>query len=153
MLGIAGAMRHWRADRRTAIAMTFLVFTFTLALVFYLNFKYGYSLHSEQPIAGHEVRQRDYFFMVSFALWGIWVAMGLAAGIEWVAEQFRLRQPDGNASGLALRVDAGGREVELDGALAHSECGSLPRSPRSRRSFMSRGSSSYASAIESSSRE
>ncbi len=26
-LGIAGAMRHWRSDRRTAIAMTFLVFT------------------------------------------------------------------------------------------------------------------------------
>ena len=93
-LGIAGAMRHWRSDRRTAIAMTFLVFTFTLALVFYLNFKYGYSLHSEQGIAAHEVRQRDYFFMVSFALWGIWVAIGLAAGLEWVAEQFRLRQPD-----------------------------------------------------------
>src|SRR6266487_2266299 len=93
-LGIAGAMRHWRSDRRTAIAMTFLVFTFTLALVFYLNFKYGYSLHSEQGIAAHEVRQRDYFFMVSFALWGIWVAIGLASGLEWVAEQFRLRQPD-----------------------------------------------------------
>ena len=93
-LGIAGAMRHWRADRRTAIAMTFLVFTFTFALVFYLNFKYGYSLHSEQPLAAHEVRQRDYFFMVSFALWGIWVAMGLAAGIEAVGEWLRERQPD-----------------------------------------------------------
>jgi hypothetical protein len=93
-VGVGGAMRHWRSDRRTAIAMTFLVFTFTLALVFYLNFKYGYSLHNEQPVAAHEVRQRDYFFMVSFALWGIWVAMGLAAGIEWVAEQFRQRQPD-----------------------------------------------------------
>ena len=93
-VGGVGALRHWRADRRTAIAMTFLVFTFTLALVFYLNFKYGYSLHNEQPIAAHEVRQRDYFFMVSFALWGIWVAMGLAALIEWVADQFRDRQPD-----------------------------------------------------------
>jgi len=93
-LGIAGAMRHWRADKRTALAMTFLVFTFTFALVFYLNFKYGYSLHSEQPLEAHEVRQRDYFFMVSFALWGIWVAMGLASGIEWVADLFRERQPD-----------------------------------------------------------
>src|SRR5882762_4161834 len=94
LIGVGGALRHWRADRRTAIAMTFLVFTFTFALVFYLNFKYGYSLHAEQQIAAHEVRQRDYFFMVSFALWGIWVAMGLAAGIEWVAEWFRQRQPD-----------------------------------------------------------
>src|SRR6266446_6333628 len=93
-LGIAGAMRHWRADKRTALAMTFLVFTFTFALIFYLNFKYGYSLHPEQPLAAHEVRQRDYFFMVSFALWGIWVAMGLAAGIEAVGEWLRERQPD-----------------------------------------------------------
>src|SRR5712691_3881778 len=92
-VGGAGAMRHWRADKRTALAMTVLVFTFTFALIFYLNFKYGYSLHPEQPLAAHEVRQRDYFFMVSFALWGIWVAMGLAAGIEWVSEVFRQRQP------------------------------------------------------------
>src|SRR3989475_439747 len=93
-LGISGAIRHWRADRRTAIAMTLLMFTFTFALVFYLNFKYGYSLHPGEPLAAHEVRQRDYFFLVSFALWGIWVAMGLAAGIEWVGEWFRERQPN-----------------------------------------------------------
>src|SRR5213079_2980362 len=64
------------------------------ALVFYLNFKYGYSLHGEQPLAAHEVRQRDYFFMVSFAIWGIWVAMGLAAMLEGVGDWFRERQPD-----------------------------------------------------------
>ena len=93
-LGIGGAIRHWRADRRTAIAMTLLMLTFSFALVFYLNFKYGYSLHSEQPISAHEVRQRDYFFLVSFALWGIWVAMGLAALIEYVGDLFRDRQPD-----------------------------------------------------------
>ena len=92
-VGISGAIRHWRADRRTALAMTLLMFTFTFALVFYLNFKYGYSLHPEQGVNAHEVRQRDYFFMVSFALWGIWVAMGLASGIEWVGEWFRERQP------------------------------------------------------------
>jgi len=93
-VGGAGALRHWRADKRTALAMTVLMFTFTFMLVFYLNFKYGYSLHPEQPLAAHEVRQRDYFFMVSFALWGIWVAMGLAAGIEAVSDWFRERQPD-----------------------------------------------------------
>src|SRR6266404_5767548 len=93
-VGGFGAMRHWRADRRTALAMSVLMFTFTLALVFYLNFKYGFSLHPEQPLAAHEVRQRDYFFMVSFALWGIWVAMGLASMIEGVGDWFRERQPD-----------------------------------------------------------
>ena len=93
-VGLGGAVRHWRADKRTAIAMTALMFIFTFALVFYLNFKYGYSLHPEAAVNQHEVRQRDYFFICSFAIWGIWVGMGLAAGIEWVGDLFRERQPD-----------------------------------------------------------
>src|SRR5213594_3997520 len=39
-LGVLGAWRHWKADFRTAFAMTALVGTFTLLLIFYLNFKY-----------------------------------------------------------------------------------------------------------------
>lgn len=76
-LGLIGVRRHWLADRRSALAMTALVLTLTIALVFYLNFKWGYS----QPYAGleHEVRERDYFFVASFAAWGVWVGMGLAA--------------------------------------------------------------------------
>jgi hypothetical protein len=93
-LGGIGAMRHWRADKRTASAMTLLVVLFTLALVFYLNFKYGYSLHPEAPVTSHEVRERDYFFICSFAIWGIWVAMGLAALMEWVADLFREREAE-----------------------------------------------------------
>jgi len=79
-LGFLGARRHWRADRRSALAMTTLVLTLTVALVFYLNFKWGYS----QPYSGleHEVRERDYFFIASFAAWGVWVGIGLAALAE-----------------------------------------------------------------------
>ncbi|MGH7530477.1 MAG: glycosyltransferase family 117 protein [Gemmatimonadales bacterium] len=84
MLGVVGAWRHWRADRRTALAMTTLMFFFTFALVFYLNFKWGYSMPFNEPGLLHEVRERDYFFICSFALWGIWVGMGLAALMEWV---------------------------------------------------------------------
>ena len=88
-LGIGGAFRHWRADPRSALGMSLLVVAFTFALVFYLNFKYGYSLHTtDQPVAAHEVRERDYFFISSFALWGIWVALGLGGIIEWVADRF-----------------------------------------------------------------
>jgi len=83
-LGLLGARRHWRADRRSALAMTALVVTLTAALVFYLNFKWGYS----QPFTAagvaleHEVRERDYFFVASFAAWGVWVGIGLAALME-----------------------------------------------------------------------
>lgn len=86
-LGLLGARRHWRADRRSALAMTTLVLTVSLALVFYLNFKWGYS----QPYTGleHEVRERDYFFIASFAIWGVWVGIGLAA----IAEALVARLP------------------------------------------------------------
>src|SRR6185503_3951090 len=35
LIGVLGAWRHWRSDKRTALAMTLLVFTFTFALIFY----------------------------------------------------------------------------------------------------------------------
>jgi len=93
-LGLLGAGRHWRADRRRAIAMTVLMATFTLLLIFYLNFKYGYSWQPEKQLA-REVRERDYFFIASYALWGVWVGMGLATLIEWISEGLELRVPDG----------------------------------------------------------
>src|ERR1700694_1957581 len=92
-VGGIGAWRHWRADKRTALAMTLLMFTFTFALVFYLNFKWGYSQPFNLPGQQHEVRERDYFFICSFALWGIWMGMGLAALMEWAGDFFRARQP------------------------------------------------------------
>src|SRR5438270_878479 len=67
-VGSLGAYRHWKADRRTAVAMTTLMATLTLLLIFYLNFKYGYSQRPDLPQALHEVRERDYFFIASFAL-------------------------------------------------------------------------------------
>src|SRR2546428_10050602 len=82
------------ADRRRAIALTVLVATFTLLLIFYLNFKYGYSWQPERQLA-REVRERDYFFIASFALWGVWVGMGLATLMEWITEALEAREPDG----------------------------------------------------------
>src|SRR5438034_1166720 len=62
-LGLLGARRHWRADRRAAVAMTTLLLTLSVALVFYLNFKWGYSQAFGGPGLEHEVRERDYFFI------------------------------------------------------------------------------------------
>jgi len=83
LLGMIGAFVHWKADRRSALAMGALMFTLVIALVFYLNFKWGYS----QPYVGldHEVRERDYFFIASFAAWGVWVGIGLGAIAQYIA--------------------------------------------------------------------
>jgi hypothetical protein len=92
-LGFLGARRHWRAERRAGFAMTALMGTVTVALVFYLNFRWGDSQPYSGPGLEHEVRERDYFFIASFALWGIWVAMGLATLMEWITESLATREP------------------------------------------------------------
>ncbi len=94
-LGFAGARKHWRAEPRAALAMTTLVATLTVALVFYLNFKWGFSQRFVGPGLEHEVRERDYFFIASFAAWGICVGMGLAAVMEWLQRGLGPGQPRG----------------------------------------------------------
>lgn len=93
-LGIVGAWRHWKSDPRTALAFTSLVLTLTLLLITYLNFRYGYSQYGDRQSLDREVRERDYFYIGSFALWGIWVGMGLASLMEWLREFFIERVPD-----------------------------------------------------------
>ncbi len=92
-LGLLGARRQWRAERRAALAMTTLVVTLTAALVFYLNFRWGFSQPYGGPGLEHEVRERDYFFIASFAVWGIWVGVGLAVVMEWIQEGLAHRAP------------------------------------------------------------
>src|SRR2546423_15370391 len=71
--------------------MTTLMLTLTVALVFYLNFKWGYSQPYSGPGLEHEVRERDYFFIGSFAAWGVWVGMGIATLMEWIEEAVAAR--------------------------------------------------------------
>ena len=79
-LGIWGLWLTWRVNRGAFYLLGGLTLTVTIGLVFYLNFKYGYSLAPEvQPRELHEVRERDYFFIVSFGLWGALAGMGLTA--------------------------------------------------------------------------
>ena len=93
VVGLLGAVRHWMAERRQAIVMTTMMVTITVALIFYLNFKYGYSQYEGQQLI-REVRERDYFFIVSYSAWGVWVAMGLATLMEWFQEGLATRIPD-----------------------------------------------------------
>ena len=52
--------------------------TVSVLLVYYLNFKYGFS---QAPELGdsvpREVRDRDYFFVWLFSIWGVWIAIAL----------------------------------------------------------------------------
>ncbi|HEV8446016.1 MAG TPA: DUF2723 domain-containing protein [Gemmatimonadaceae bacterium] len=76
VLGLAGARAHAARDRPSFWYFSALMFTMTLLLVYYLNFKLGSSQNPTSP-QDHEVRDRDYFFIWSFSAWGVWAALGL----------------------------------------------------------------------------
>jgi len=80
-LGLFGAWEHYRRDKVSWAYIAVLFATLSVALVFYLNFKYGYSYPAPAGtgLEGREVRERDYFFIVSFSVWGIWAGMGITA--------------------------------------------------------------------------
>jgi hypothetical protein len=85
-LGIFGAWSHYRRDRTSWIYFALLFVTLSVGLTFYLNFKYGYS-YPDVSREVTEVRERDYFFIVSFSLWGIWAGVGIAALWLWLSER------------------------------------------------------------------
>ena len=86
-LGFVGLWRHWKGDPDSFWYFATLLVTVTAVLIYYLNFKYGYSMNPEIPIAQHEVRERDYFFIVSFNLWGLYVGMGIVTLWESVGRR------------------------------------------------------------------
>lgn len=77
-LGGVGLWTAWSADRVLFGYLAVLAVTLTLGLVYYLNFRYGYSLAPGiTDRAQHEVRERDYFFIAGFMLWGVLAGIGL----------------------------------------------------------------------------
>jgi hypothetical protein len=84
-LGLWGAAVHRRRDPESFWYFGPLVLSTTIGLIYYLNFKYG---ASQAPELGgsveREIRDRDYFYIWSFSLWGLWAALGLTAAWERV---------------------------------------------------------------------
>ncbi|HUQ19702.1 MAG TPA: DUF2723 domain-containing protein [Gemmatimonadaceae bacterium] len=95
-LGVIGGYVHWKMDRKTFLYFGPLMFTLTLALIYYMNFKFGWSQSPELgDTVDREVRDRDYFYIWSFSAWGIWAAVGLSYIWMSLAEMLasRTRQP------------------------------------------------------------
>ena len=110
--GLAGLWALLKRDRRAGIAALAMFGTLTLALVFYLNFKYGFSMYPDRPdITGEmrEVRERDYFFLCSFAFFGTLVAAGLGVLAQDLANRFKSRAAALPVFLLALVPFAGNR--------------------------------------------
>lgn len=107
-LGLAGLYQLVRKDLRAGLAASAMLFTLTFALIFYLNFKYGYSIYPERTDITdemREVRERDYFFVCSFAFFGTLVAAGIGTAMTAVAR--RLGGEAENAPGWRLAMPLG----------------------------------------------
>ncbi|MBW3534317.1 MAG: DUF2723 domain-containing protein [Gemmatimonadetes bacterium] len=88
-LGVVGLWATYRADRPLFGYLLTLAAVLTFGLVFYLNFRYGFSLRPDIPQELHEVRERDYFFIASFILWGMLAGIGLAWAWSVAASSLR----------------------------------------------------------------
>ena len=87
-LGLVGFLAAWERDRTTGAYLAVLMGTLSLGLVYYLNFRYGYSLAPEiTDLRAHEVRERDYFFIAGFSLWGLMAGLGLARCWLWLSDR------------------------------------------------------------------
>jgi hypothetical protein len=107
VLGLAGARAHAARDRPSFWYFSALMFTMTLLLVYYLNFKLGSSQNPASP-QDHEVRDRDYFFIWSYSAWGVWAALGLVYVWESLAALVGRTGPE-EKKGKALASEPTGR--------------------------------------------
>jgi hypothetical protein len=90
VLGLFGGWVHFQRDRRSFWYFGTFMFSCTLLLIYYLNFKYGATQPAgpEVTLDQREVRDRDYFFLWSFSAWGVWAALGLVFIWESIASFF-----------------------------------------------------------------
>ncbi|HEY8795875.1 MAG TPA: DUF2723 domain-containing protein [Gemmatimonadaceae bacterium] len=91
LLGAFGSREHLRMHARSWRALATLFVCATAGLIVYLNFKAGASFGFDVLPDGapHEVRDRDYFFVLGFWVWGAWAGIGAVAvarlaGAHWV---------------------------------------------------------------------
>ena len=93
-LGLRGLWEQRQSDRPAWWLLLGVFLVTGLGLVAYMNFKPGFSLafHRWPDAEDHEVRERDYFFVVSFIVWGLWAGIGATAFAVDLARRATLRR-------------------------------------------------------------
>ena len=86
-LGVFGFEFARRRDAGFAHLLGALWLITGVGLVMYMNFKPGFSLFWDQykSMDQHEVRERDYFFVVSFQVWGLFAGLCLVRMLRWLS--------------------------------------------------------------------
>ena len=126
-LGMAGLRELHRRDRSFFWFFLLLFLTAGPALMGYMNFKPGYSLGWDifPQSVQHEVRERDYFFTLSFQIWGLFSGVGLAVLGRALRDSFKAATPKPDSRlprhmerSRSLRRTTGGARAAMAGVLA-----------------------------------
>jgi hypothetical protein len=96
------------------------MFSCSLLLIYYLNFKYGATqpVSPEPGLDAREVRDRDYFYLWSFSAWGVWASLGLVFIWESIASFFGTEKRRVAGEEVTLPVSRGWRAASPILALA-----------------------------------
>ena len=105
-LGIYGLTVVRERDRSMFWLLLLIFLTTGPILMGYMNFKPGHSLAWDMfpELDQHEVRERDYFFTVSFQVWGILVGVGLAGLYRMLKHRLGSDSGVGKAAAAILGV-------------------------------------------------
>jgi hypothetical protein len=100
-LGIYGMQLVKQRDGGMFWLLLLLWLTTGFVLMIYINFKPGFSLAYDQfpDINQHEVRERDYFYTVSYQVWGLFAGVGIAGLYQILKRDFKV---PGAAAGAVL---------------------------------------------------
>ncbi|HUU26672.1 MAG TPA: DUF2723 domain-containing protein [archaeon] len=92
IIGLYGALEHYRCEKKSFFFWLTVFLITGPVLNTYMNFKFGYSqfLDAYPDTSIHEVRERDYFFIISFAFFGVWAGLGLAGLVNRLRLAFRM---------------------------------------------------------------
>jgi len=106
LLGGVGFQFLRRRDMGLAYLLGALWLITGLGLVVYMNFKAGFSLfwNDYRTIAQHEVRERDYFFVVSFQVWGLFAGLGIVRLVRLLTARSAAVQRGGIAAAALLTL-------------------------------------------------
>lgn len=129
-LGVLGSVHHRRLHARSWRALLVLFASATLGLIAYLNFKagasFGWGVLPES--APHEVRDRDYFFVLGFWVWGAWAGIGAVAVAKRLGAQWIPIGVLAAALPLVLNAPAANRRAFPERAIAQAVAQDLLRS-------------------------
>jgi hypothetical protein len=86
LFGIVGSASHHRANRDGWRTLLLLLLGGSVGAAIYLNLKAGPSFGLGGITDGlpREARDRDYFFIFGFWVWGLWAGMGCVGAARWL---------------------------------------------------------------------